>query len=81
MFYLIIVNHNNMRLVNRNSLLIANNKVGSLDLWGKEDSNFLYLVDSRQIVKILYYSYYSQRLYSIFDQNKNMLQWLLYYLR
>ena len=41
------MNHNNMRLVNRSSLLIANNKVGSLDLWGKEDSNFLYLVDSR----------------------------------
>ena len=48
----IAANHNDMRLSGK-GMTAADDSVGGLDLRGKEDSNFLHLIDSRHMVKNL----------------------------
>ena len=44
-------NYDDARLANRSNFPMANDKVGGLDIRGKEDSNFSHSVHSRKIVK------------------------------
>ena len=46
-------NHNDMRLFGKGGMTAADDSVGGLDLRGKEDSDFLHSIDSRQMVKNL----------------------------
>ena len=48
----IAANHNDMRSSGK-GMTAANDSVGGLDLRGKDDSNFLHSIDSRQMVKNL----------------------------